>query len=124
GIVGIDLPAGPSEGMVFADEDADPLTVAADLVTQAEHAPDSRPILVTTSGALADAVEREIAELLPRLERRQILARALAAHGRIALPQDLATAIAFIDDYAPEHLSIDCRDPEDVAGRVRHAGSI
>jgi histidinol dehydrogenase len=124
GIVGIDLPAGPSEGMVLADGDADPLTVAADLVTQAEHGPDSPAILVTTSAALADAVEREIAALLPRLERRQILARALATHGRIALAQDLATAIAFIDDYAPEHLSIDCRDPEDVAGRVRHAGSI
>jgi histidinol dehydrogenase len=124
GFVGIDLPAGPSEGMVLADDDADALTVAADLVTQAEHGPDSPAILVTTSARLADAVEREIAELLPRLDRREILTRALAAHGRIALAPDLATAIAFVDDYAPEHLSIDCRDAEDVAARVRHAGSI
>ncbi len=124
GIVGIDLPAGPSEGMVLADDDADAMTVAADLVTQAEHGPDSPAILVTTSPGLADAVERQIAELLPRLERREILARALATHGRIAVAPDLAAAIAFVDAYAPEHLSIDCRDAEGVVGRVRHAGSI
>jgi histidinol dehydrogenase len=124
GIVGIDLPAGPSEGMVLADDGADPVLVAADLVTQAEHGPDSPAILVTTSTALADAVEDEIARLLPRLERREILARALAVHGRIAIAGDLATAIAFVDAYAPEHLSIDVRDPEAAANAIRHAGSI
>ena len=124
GTVGIDLPAGPSEGMVLADDTADPVLVAADLVTQAEHGPDSPAILVTTSSALADAVEREIAALLPRLERRIILARALAAHGRIALAPDLDAAIAFVDAYAPEHLSIDILDPDRAAARIRHAGSI
>ena len=124
GFVGIDLPAGPSEGMVLADSDADPVLVAADLVTQAEHGPDSPAILVTTSASLADAVEREIAALLPRLDRRAILARALASHGRIALTPDLESAIAFVDAYAPEHLSIDVRDPDAVAARIRHAGSI
>jgi histidinol dehydrogenase len=124
GIVGIDLPAGPSEGMVLADDAADPVLVAADLVTQAEHGPDSPAILVTTSSALAAAVEREIADLLPRLERREILARAIATHGRIALAPDLATAIEFVDAYAPEHLSIDVRDPDAAAARIRHAGSI
>ena len=124
GIVGIDLPAGPSEGMVLADETADPVLVAADLVTQAEHGPDSPAILVTTSPALADYVEREIAALLPRLERRAILARALAVHGRIAIAPDLDAAITFVDAYAPEHLSIDVRDPDAAAARIRHAGSI
>ena len=124
GLVGIDLPAGPSEGMVLADDAADPVLVAADLVTQAEHGPDSPAILVTTSVALGDAVEREIVALLPRLERREILARALASHGRIALARDLAGAIAFVDAYAPEHLSIDVRDPAAAAARIRHAGSI
>ncbi len=124
GHVGIDLPAGPSEGMVLADETADPVLVAADLVTQAEHGPDSPAILVTTSKALADAVELEIAALLPRLERRAILATALAAHGRIAIAPNLDSAIAFVDAYAPEHLSIDVRDPDGVAAQVRHAGSI
>ncbi|HEX2754038.1 MAG TPA: histidinol dehydrogenase [Candidatus Limnocylindrales bacterium] len=124
GAVGIDLPAGPSEGMVLADDTADPVLVAADLVTQAEHGPDSPAILVTTSLAVADAVEREVAALLPRLERRDILARALASHGRIALAPDLDAAIAFVDAYAPEHLSIDVRDPDAAAARIRHAGSI
>ena len=124
GFVGIDLPAGPSEGMVLADDAADPVLVAADLVTQAEHGPDSPAILVTTSAALGDAVEREIAALLPRLERRDILAHALASHGRIALARDLAAAIAFVDAYAPEHLSIDVHEPDAAAARIRHAGSI
>lgn len=124
GVVGIDLPAGPSEGMVLADDDADPVLVAADLVTQAEHGPDSPAILVTTSHRLADAVEREIATLLPLLERRAVLGAALATHGRIALARDLDTAIAFVDAYAPEHLSIDVRDPDAAAARIRHAGSI
>jgi histidinol dehydrogenase len=124
GFVGIDLPAGPSEGMVLADDGADPVLVAADLVTQAEHGPDSPAILVTTSLELAEAVEAEIARLLPRLERREILARALAAHGRIALAPDLVTALAFVDAYAPEHLSIDVRDPEAAVDAIRSAGSI
>jgi len=124
GFVGIDLPAGPSEGMVLADETADPVLVAADLVTQAEHGPDSPAILVTTSSALADAVEAEIARLLPRLERREVLAQSLAVHGRIALAPDLPTALAFVDAYAPEHLSIDVREPESAAEAIRHAGSI
>ncbi len=124
GLVGIDLPAGPSEGMVLADATADPVLVAADLVTQAEHGPDSPAILVTTSPDLADAVEREIAALLPRLERRDILARALTTHGRIAIAPDLDAAIAFVNDYAPEHLSVDVRDADAAVARIRHAGSI
>lgn len=124
GLVGIDLPAGPSEGMVLADEDADPVLVAADLVTQAEHGPDSPAILVTTSEVLADRVEAEIADLLPRLERGGILARSLAAHGAIAVAPDLTTALGFVDDYAPEHLSIDVRDADAAAARIHHAGSI
>ncbi len=124
GFVGIDLPAGPSEGMVLADAAADPATVAADLVTQAEHGPDSPAILVTTSERLADAVDDEIARLVPRLERAAILARALETHGRVILAPTLDEAIAFVDAYAPEHLSIDVADPEAAASRVRHAGSI
>jgi histidinol dehydrogenase len=124
GFVGIDLPAGPSEGMVLADETADPAIVAADLVTQAEHGPDSPAILVTTSEALADAVEDEIATLLPQLERGAILARALADHGRIAIAPDLDSAIAFVDAYAPEHLSIEVLDADATAARISHAGSI
>jgi histidinol dehydrogenase len=123
-IVGIDLPAGPSEGMVLADAGADPVLVAADLVTQAEHGPDSPAILVTTDPTLGDAVEDEIARLLPRLDRRDVLEAALTEHGRIVLAPDLDTAIAFVDGYAPEHLSIDVADAEAAAARIRNAGSI
>jgi histidinol dehydrogenase len=124
GHVGIDLPAGPSEGMVLADDSADPRLVAADLITQAEHGPDSPAILVTTSVVLADAVEAEVQELLPHLERADILARALAVHGRIALAPSLDEALAFVNAYAPEHLSIDLTDAEAAVARIRHAGSI
>jgi histidinol dehydrogenase len=123
-IVGIDLPAGPSEGMVLADGDADPALVAADLVTQAEHGPDSPALLVTSDARLADAVEAEIAELLPQLERRDVLETALRRHGWIVLAPDLDAAIAFVDGYAPEHLSIDVADAEAAAARIRNAGSI
>ncbi len=123
-VVGIDLPAGPSEGMVIADATADPVLVAADLVTQAEHGPDSPAILVTPDAGLAAAVEVEVATLLPRLERRAIVESALRDHGWIVLAPDLAMAIAFANDYAPEHLSVGVADPERAVERLTSAGSI
>jgi histidinol dehydrogenase len=122
--VAIDLPAGPSEGMVLADGDADPALVAADLVTQAEHGPDSPAILVTTSRELAEHVEAEIDALLPTLVRREILARALVEHGAIVLSPDMDRAIEFVNAYAPEHLSVDVADLEATVGAIRHAGSV
>jgi histidinol dehydrogenase len=124
GLVGIDLPAGPSEGMVIADATADPTLVAADLVTQAEHGPDSPAILVTTDRALADAVEREVQELLPNLDRRAVLEVALRDHGWIVIADSLDTAIGFVNDYAPEHLSVDVADAEAAVARLVNAGSI
>ena len=124
GLVGIDLPAGPSEGMVLADRTADPVLVAADLVTQAEHGPDSPAILVTTDRELAAAVEAEIARLLPTLDRWAILERALRGHGRIVLAPDLDRAIAFANAYAPEHLSVDVADVEAAVARLESAGSL
>jgi len=122
--VAIDLPAGPSEGMVLADAEADPVLVAADLVTQAEHGPDSPAILVTTSRELADRVEAEIDALLPRLDRREILERSLAGHGAILLAPDLGRAVDVVNAYAPEHLSVDVADLERTVAAIRHAGSI
>jgi histidinol dehydrogenase len=124
GEVGIDLPAGPSEGMVLADNSADPRIVAADLITQAEHGPDSPAILVTTAGQLADAVELEIARQLARAPRREILERALGAHGAIVLAPDLPSAIEFVNAYAPEHLSVDVAPLEEAVHAIRNAGSI
>jgi histidinol dehydrogenase len=124
GQVAIDLPAGPSEGMVLADSTADAARVAADLLTQAEHGPDSPAILVTTDARLADRVEAEVTRQLAAAPRREILERALAVHGRIAIAPDLDAAIDFVNDYAPEHLSVDVEDLEPAVARLRNAGSI
>ena len=124
GDVAIDLPAGPSEGLVLADATADVSTVAADLITQAEHGVDSPAVLVTMDEDLANAVEAEVRRRLATASRRDILARALADHGRIVLVGDLAAGIAFVNGYGPEHLSIDVEDAEAVVASVRNAGSI
>jgi histidinol dehydrogenase len=124
GEVGIDMPAGPSEGLVLADGAADPITVAADLITQAEHGIDSPALLVTPDDALADAVEAEVRRRLAGAARRDILARALADHGRIVLVPDLDAGIAFVNGYGPEHLSIDVADLEPAVAAIRNAGSI
>ena len=124
GDVGIDLPAGPSEGLVLADATADVSTVAADLITQAEHGVDSPALLVTPDEALADAVEVEVRRRLAGALRRDILARALADHGRIVIVPDIAAGIAFVNGYGPEHLSVDVADLEGAVAGIRNAGSI
>jgi len=124
GEVGIDLPAGPSEGMVLAAPPADATRVAADLITQAEHGPDSPAILVTTDRAFADAVEAAVATQLAGAARRDILAAALRDHGRIAIAPTLDAAIAFVNAYAPEHLSVDVEPLEPTVALLRNAGSI
>jgi histidinol dehydrogenase len=124
GEVGIDLPAGPSEGLVLAAPPADPFRVALDLITQAEHGPDSPALLVTTDAAFADAVEREVAGLLDAATRADILRRSLGEHGRIVLAPDLDAAIAFANDYAPEHASVDVEPLESTVGRLVNVGSL
>jgi len=134
GEVGIDLPAGPSEGMVLAVPSAgpggpggavvDPTRIAADLITQAEHGPDSPAILVTTDAAFADAVEAAVGAALAVAERRTILGAALRDHGLIVLAPTLDAAVAFINAYGPEHLSVDLEPLEPTVARLRNAGSI
>jgi histidinol dehydrogenase len=124
GEVGIDLPAGPSEGMVLAGPPANPARVAADLITQAEHGPDSPAILVTTDTRFADAVEAAVAAQLARAARHDILATALRDHGRIVLAPSLDAAIDFINAYGPEHLSVDVEPLEPTVARLRNAGSL
>jgi len=124
GRTAIDLPAGPSEGMVLAEPPADPLRVGADLITQAEHGADSPAILVTTSTDFADEVGHAVETLLEAAPRREILAHSLGEHGRIVLVADLEAAIAVVNAYAPEHLSIDVEDPERVVAGIRNAGSV
>jgi histidinol dehydrogenase len=124
GRTAIDLPAGPSEGMVVAGPPADPVRVAADLITQAEHGMDSPAILVTISAAFADEVARAVDDLLATAPRREILARSLGEHGRMVLVADLEAAVAVVNAYAPEHLSIDVEDPEPIVIGIRNAGSV
>jgi histidinol dehydrogenase len=124
GEVGIDLPAGPSEGMVLAAPPADPVRVAADLITQAEHGPDSPAILVTTDRAFADSVERAVGDQLRDADRHAILTAALRDHGRIVLAPDLEAAIDFVNAYGPEHLSVDLEPLEPTVARLLNAGSL
>ena len=124
GEVGIDLPAGPSEGMVLADGSADPRLVAADLVTQAEHGPDSPALLVTTDTAFAQRVLVAVAAWLATAARREILERSLRDHGRLVIAPTLDAAVEFANAYAPEHLSVDVEPLEATVARLRNAGSL
>jgi histidinol dehydrogenase len=99
-------------------------TVAADLITQAEHGPDSPAILVTPDEAFADAVEAEVRRRLAGALRRDILARALADHGRIVMVPTVEAGIDFVNGYGPEHLSVEVADLEAAVAAIRNAGSI
>jgi histidinol dehydrogenase len=124
GEVGIDLPAGPSEGLVVAAPPADPGRVALDLITQAEHGPDSPALLVTTDAFFAEAVEAAVNDLLATTLRAAILRRSLAVHGRIVLAPDLDAAIDFVNAYGPEHCSVDLEPLEPTVERITAAGSL
>ena len=124
GRVAIDLPAGPSEGMVIATPPAEPDRVAADLLTQAEHGPDSPALLITTDAAFADSVERAVWNRVGGAPRAAVLQQALTRHGRIILVADVPTAVAIANAYAPEHLSVDVPHLEAVVGAIRNAGSV
>lgn len=119
----IDLPAGPSEVLVIADASADPGFVAADLLSQAEHGPDSQAILLSPSSALIMAVEAEIEAQLADLPRADLARRALA-HSRLIHVPDLATAVRVSNDYAPEHLILNVENARSWLAQVDNAGSI
>lgn len=119
----IDMPAGPSEVLVIADAGANPAFVAADLLSQAEHGPDSQVLLLTDSVTLADAVEREIASQLARLPRADVARRALEA-SRVIEVDALDEAVDISNAYAPEHLILALREPRRWLPRVEAAGSV
>jgi histidinol dehydrogenase len=119
----IDMPAGPSELLVIADEGADPALVAADLLSQAEHDPSAQVLLATPSSALADAVQAEVAARCAALPRRDT-AQASLAHARIFLTGDIEEAVDIANAYAPEHLSLAVADPEPLVPLVRNAGAV
>ena len=121
--VAIDMPAGPSEVEVIADECANPAFVAADLLSQAEHGRDSQVLLLTTSQSLMDRVESEVGRQLALLPRQDIAASALE-HSRLVLLRNSDEIIEMTNRYAPEHLIIQTSDYMELAGRVVNAGSV
>ena len=125
GVVGIDSEAGPTEIAVLADDSADPVHVAADLVSQAEHDPMAAAVLVTPSATLADAVEAELARRVPLTKHAERIATALAGpQSAVILVDDLDAAVEVADAYAAEHLEIQTRDAAAVAARVSNAGAV
>ncbi|HLF12154.1 MAG TPA: histidinol dehydrogenase, partial [Gammaproteobacteria bacterium] len=120
---GRDYPAGPSEVLVIADERANPVFVAADLLSQAEHGADSQVLLVTTSGELAVLVAAQIDAQKARLARRQIVDGALA-HSSAIVVDDLMTAFEISNRYAPEHLILQVEEARRWLPQVQAAGSV
>lgn len=124
GRVGIDSIAGPSEVVVICDESADSDWVAMDLFAQAEHDEHAQSIAITDSAAMAAAIRRSMDNLLPQLQRRDIIARALAAHGAIITVANLRAAVALANRIAPEHLQLFVAQPETLLNEVQNAGAI
>ena len=121
--VAIDMPAGPSEVEVIADETANPAFVAADLLSQAEHGVDSQVVLITTSEKLLHEVEYEVQRQLARLPRWEMAEKSLA-NSKLILVKDMEEAIAMTNEYAPEHLIIETSNYMELAEKVVNAGSV
>lgn len=121
--VAIDMPAGPSELLIVADETADPAFVASDLLSQAEHGPDSQVLLVSSSPELLQKVEVEISDQLKALPRKEI-AEAAMENSRFILFEDQRKSLEFINDYAPEHFIICTRNASFYSEGIRNAGSV
>lgn len=124
GTVGIDLPAGPTEILVIADDSADPALVATDLLGQAEHGPDSPAWLVTTSRKLGEAAIAEVERQLEILPTREIASRSWADYGEVVVVADDDEAIAVSDEYAPEHLEVMTASNEYYLENLRNYGSL
>jgi len=124
GIVGIDMIAGPSDILVIADASADPVLIAADMLSQCEHGPDSPAVLITNSKGLADKVSSEIEMQLPKLPRKDIARKAINEHGLIILAKSMDEAFKISNIIAPEHLEIFLDEPFYYLERVINAGSI
>jgi len=121
--VAIDMPAGPSEVEVLADFTANPVFVASDLLSQAEHGADSQTILITTSEKLANEVVREIEKQTESLSRREIILKSMV-NSRIIVVKTMEEAINATNEYAPEHLIISTENYIEVAGKIINAGSV
>ncbi|MCZ2370144.1 histidinol dehydrogenase [Vibrio diabolicus] len=119
----IDMPAGPSEVLVIADETADPDFIAADLLSQAEHGPDSQVVLVTPSAIIADQVTDAVRRQLKELSRSEIAEKALAS-SLIIIAESITQAISISNYYGPEHLIVQTKNPRELLPLLDNAGSI
>jgi histidinol dehydrogenase len=124
GVVGIDSIAGPTEIVIIADDAARASYIASDLLAQSEHNEDASAVLVTTSERLAAEVVVEVTAQAQALPRLGVIERSLASYGAIFVVGNIDEACALVNELAPEHLEIICRDEERIASQVRHAGAI
>ncbi|MBT4120540.1 MAG: histidinol dehydrogenase [Candidatus Magasanikbacteria bacterium] len=124
GEIAIDSPAGPSEVFVIADEAANPKFVAADLMADAEHGPDSAPILITTSKKLAEKIWYEIKKNINKFDTQKNIQKSMKRYGLFALVTNIEEAIEFANDYAPEHIQIMTKNAQSIAKKITNAGSI
>jgi len=124
GEVGIDLFAGPTETLVIADETADPFVVAVDLLSQAEHGPDSPAVLITTSQEVATSVLKHIARLLPAMPTRDFAEPAWRDHGEVHLVDTLEQAFTLADEFASEHVQVLTAQPRQALEHMRNYGAL
>lgn len=124
GVVAIDMIAGPSEILVIADGASNPVYVAADLLSQAEHDVCASAVLVTDSKKLAEQVSQELERQIPLLEREDIARRSIDDNGKIIIADSICQAVEISNALAPEHLEICTDAPFDYLGRIKHAGSV
>jgi histidinol dehydrogenase len=124
GTVGIDSLAGPSEVLIIADSQANPIHVAVDMLAQAEHDPMAAAILITTDATLADKVQQEVTRQLENHPRRVLTEKAIAHYGVIVITDTLEQAAALSNIFAPEHLELEIEEPWDLLEHIRHAGAI
>ena len=124
GKVDIDMLAGPSEILIWADEEANPRYLACDLLSQAEHDVRASAILITTSASLAEKVKEEIKQELKDLNRREIIQEALRNQGKLIIAEDEEIILEFINNFAPEHLELQIENPWQILGAIKNAGAI
>ncbi len=124
GVVDIDMLAGPSEILIVADEKANPVFVAADLLSQAEHDRMASSVLITDSGKLAAAVAEEVVRQAAKMPRKEIIRASLSGYGAIILTKTIREAVELANKFAPEHLELLLEDPFSWLGKVKNAGSV
>jgi histidinol dehydrogenase len=122
--VAVDIPAGPSEILIIADEDANPSFIASDLIAQAEHDPRALAILLTTSKSLATSVKDEVYRQMPLLSRVKTIKSSIETGGLIVIVDNVEEAVDYANLIAPEHLEIQTKAPSRIVGKIRNAGTV